>query len=187
MKILTSRNSEMDTIVDCLVNGVIERLGLATAKRHICNRTLVLALTRLLELLESGSSLCSRLLRYPNDTTNDVAHGSTTVASEDFHSNDVRRLGDTVLARRNCAGAVCTVTVGVLINIILRNGSTPARTTLELNMVDVDTGVDDVNVNTLATMGIVFILFERAEGQFGPVRYPCETLYGELVRMASRQ
>ena len=70
-----------------------------------------------------------------------------------------------------------TVSVVVLINIVRRYGSTPDRTTLEFDVCDMNAGIDDVDVNTLAALGIVFVLLEGAEAEFGTVTDARKTLF----------
>jgi hypothetical protein len=60
---------------------------------------------------------------------------------------------------------VRTVTVAILIDIISRDGLPPGGTTLELDMVDIDTRVNDIGVNTLPTLGVILVTREGAEGQ----------------------
>jgi hypothetical protein len=50
------------------------------------------------------------------------------------------------------------------------DGLAPRRTTLEVDVVDVGTGVDDVDVNALATVLGVEVLVEGAEAQAVTVR-----------------
>jgi len=47
-------------------------------------------------------------------------------------------------------------------------------------VVDIDTSVDDVDINTLATIGVIFVLGESAEGEFGAMADACETLKKRL-------
>ena len=79
-------------------------------------------------------------------------------------------LGDTVLLAGNSARAVCSVSVAILIGIALRDGLAPRRTTLKVDVVNVGTGVDDVDVNALATVLGVEVLVKGAEAQAVTVR-----------------
>jgi hypothetical protein len=74
-------------------------------------------------------------------------------------------LGDTVLLAGNSTRAVCSVSVAILIEITIGDSLAPRRTTLEVDVVDVGTGVDDVDVNALATILGVEVLVEGAEAQ----------------------
>ena len=75
----------------------------------------------------------------------------------------VDSLGNTVLAGTNGTGAVGPVIVPVAADVILRDGLSPGGTTLELDVVHVDTSIDDVDVDALATGRIVFIASECSE------------------------
>ena len=59
-----------------------------------------------------------------------------------------------------------TVTVAVLINIVLRNGSAPLRTALKFFVANVDTSVDDVNINTFTTLVVEKVPGEGRECEF---------------------
>lgn len=174
--VVAGGDSEVHTSVNGLVDGVVERPRLASTERHVRDGTLVRGLASLLELLEGGLRLRLRLSSSPDDTTDDIAHGTAAVAAEDLDGNDVRSLGDTVLARSDRASAVGTVAVAILIDVVLRNGLAPERATLELDMVDVDAGVDDVNIDALATSRVVLVLGERAECKLRPVTDTSEAL-----------
>lgn len=69
-----------------------------------------------------------------------------------------------------------TVTVAVLINVILRDGLAPGRTALELDVLGVDTSVDDVNINTSTAVRIILVLGERAERKLRAVTYTRKAL-----------
>jgi len=62
-------------------------------------------------------------------------------------------LGDAVLLASNRAGAVGAMAVPILIGIAVRNGLAPFGTALEVDVLGVGAGVDDVYVDTLATVG----------------------------------
>ena len=69
-----------------------------------------------------------------------------------------------------------SVTIVVFVDIIPRNRLAPRRTTFELLVIDIDTSVDDVYIDTLARIGIILILGEGSKGELGPVADACETL-----------
>jgi len=71
---------------------------------------------------------------------------------------------------------VGSVTIVVFVDIIPRNRLAPRRTTFELLVIDIDTSVDDVYIDTLARIGIILILGEGSKGELGPVADACETL-----------
>lgn len=166
----------MHAPVDGGVHSLVKCAGLATSEGHVRYGALVRGLACLTELLLGCVILLLGCLCGPDDTANDVGHGSGTVRAENLHSDDVCRLGNTVFAAGNGTRAVGTVTVAVLIDIVLGHGVAPERTALELNMVDVDTGVNDVNVNTLTTPLVEEVLGEGGESETVTVGDTSETL-----------
>lgn len=87
--------------------------------------------------------------------------------------------GNPILARGNRAGAVTTMSIAVYIYVVYGNGLSPERTTLKLFMIEVDTGIDDIDINAFSTIRIKFILGKSAESQFGTMTDPCEALIRE--------
>ena len=69
-----------------------------------------------------------------------------------------------------------SVTIVVLVDIILGNRLAPRRSTFELIMSNIDASIDDVDIDTLARIGIILVLGESSEGKLGPVADACETL-----------
>jgi hypothetical protein len=55
------------------------------------------------------------------------------------------------------------MTIAILISVAGRNGFSPVGATLEINMVNIGAGVDDINIDTLTAMGLMDILVERAK------------------------
>ena len=159
-----------------LVNSIVESLGLATTKRHVGDGALVGGPASLGELGLSNLLLLVSSISSPSDTTNDVGHGATAVGAQDLDSDEVGLLRDTVLAGSDCASAVRTMTVAVLILIVVGNSLAPGRAALELDVVDVDTGVDHVDIDALTTFTIVHVLGEGGESELGPVADPGQTL-----------
>ena len=53
--------------------------------------------------------------------------------------------------------------VPVAADVILRDGLSPGGTTLEIDVVHVDTSIDDVDVHALAIGRIVFVASECSE------------------------
>ena len=65
--------------------------------------------------------------------------------------------------------------VSVLMNMVLRNGLAPGRAGLELDVVDVDAGIDNVCVNALAIFRFVLVESEGSEAETLAVRNtPCK-------------
>ena len=54
----------------------------------------------------------------------------------------------TALAGTNSAGAMGTMAATILVDVILRDGDSPGSTTFKLDVVGVDTSIDDVHINT---------------------------------------
>jgi hypothetical protein len=74
------------------------------------------------------------------------------------------------------------MSVAILINVILRNCLSPCGTSLELDVVDVDTSVDNVDVNTFTRDLVVGVFRERGEAEPLPVADTCKTLIAEMKR-----
>lgn len=174
--VITGSDCEMKTGVDSTVDGLVESSGLSSTKRHVGDGALVLRRAGSLELSESSGSLLHSGIGSENNTGDDIGHGAGAVGTEDLDSDDVSCLSNSVLPGSDGTGTVSTVTVVVLINIVLWDGLAPGRTTLELSMVDVDTGVDDVDVDALTTVGGVLVASESTESKPGAVADTCETL-----------
>jgi hypothetical protein len=159
--VVTGGNGEVDTSIDGSVNSLVEERRLAATQAHVGSRALeALSLALLCDADLLGVGLGGVL-----DTLDDIGHGAGAVGAEDLDGLDVGLLGDTVLLASNSARAVCSVSVAILVGITLGDGLSPRRTTLEVDVVDVGTGVDDVDVNTLATVLGVEVLVEGAETQ----------------------
>ena len=75
------------------------------------------------------------------------------------------------------------MTVAVLIGIAVGDGLAPVSTALEVNVLVVCTGVDDVDIDTLTTVGRVEVLVPRAEAQGVAVRDTGKTPWGVLLRL----
>lgn len=169
--VVTGSNGEVDTRADGSVDSSIESLGLATTERHVGDRaleSLALAILGLLHLIDmaGGSKL---------DTLDDIGHGARSVGSENLDSVDVSLLGNAVLGATDGAGAVSTVTIAILIGIAIGDGLTPLSSALEVDVVDVGTGINDVGIDTLTTVGSVQVLVEGTEVQGISVRDTGET------------
>jgi hypothetical protein len=71
---------------------------------------------------------------------------------------------------------VGSVTIVVLVYIIPGNRLAPRRTTFKFLVINMDTSVNDVDIDTLARIGVKLILGEGSKGELGPVADACETL-----------
>lgn len=117
------------------------------------------------------------------DTLDNIRHGARAVGAQDLDGLDVSLLGNAVLLAGDGAGAVCTVSVSILIGITLRDGLAPGRTTLKVDVLDVGAGVDNVDVNTLTAVLGVQVLVEGAEAQAVTVGDTGETPGGILLSL----
>ena len=106
--------------------------------------------------LGSGKLGCC-LLSSPQKTTDDIGGCTASVGTQDLDSDEICTLGDTVLARADCISAVGPIAVSELVGIVLRNGLAPGCAILELDMVNVNVGVDNVHVNALAVFRFVLV------------------------------
>ncbi len=69
-----------------------------------------------------------------------------------------------------------SVTIVVLVDVILGNRLAPRRTAFELLVMNIDTSVNNVDIDTLARIDIILILGKGSKGEFGSVANACETL-----------
>jgi hypothetical protein len=177
--VVTGGNGKVDTGINSSVDSLVEDSRLATSQTHVGGRTLeALLLTILCGLDSVRVSLSS-----PLDTLDDVGHGARAVRAEDLDGVDVGLLGNTVLLASNSTGAVGAVTVAILIGIAVGDGLAPVGTAFEVDVLDVCTSVDDIDVNTLATIGSIEVLVECAEAQRVAVRDTGKTPGGVLLRL----
>lgn len=159
--VVAGGNSKVQTSVDSGVDGSIERSGLATAQGHVGNR----ALEALALALLGSSNLLNVALSSELDAGNDVGHGTRAVRLEHLDGVNIGLLGDTVLLAGNGTRAVSTVAVAVDILITLGDGLAPVGTAVEIDVVDVGAGVNNVGINTLTTLLGVQVLVEGTEVQ----------------------
>jgi len=74
-----------------------------------------------------------------------------------------------------------SVAIAVNIRIILRDGLAPACSALKVNMVNVGSGINDIDVNTLATVGGIQILVICAEAKSLAVRNASKTPWSRVL------
>ena len=72
-------------------------------------------------------------------------------------------LGNTVFLAGDGAGAVSAVSVSILVLIAVGNSLAPFGAALKVNVVDVGAGVNNVDIDTLATLTVIQVLVEAAE------------------------
>ena len=69
------------------------------------------------------------------------------------------------------------MSVAINVQIVLGNGLSPEGAALEFSVVDVDTGIDDVDIDALTAVLVILILGEGAEAELLAVTDPRKTLY----------
>lgn len=174
--VVTRSNGEVKTSLNTSVNSILKGLGLATTETHVGNaalESLNLAVLGILGLLDV--SLDGIL-----DTRNDIGHGARAARPEDLDGIEVGLLGNTILLTSHGSGAVSSVTIAIEIFVVGRDCLAPSGTALKVNVVNVDTSVNGVGVNTLTTLGGIEVLVEVAEGQAITVRDTSQTPGGVL-------
>ena len=70
-----------------------------------------------------------------------------------------------------------TVAVVVFIYVVQRDGLSPGCPAFELLMEDVDSSINDIDINTLASGLFKLVLAESTKAELGTVTDPGETLY----------
>lgn len=161
--VVAGSDGEMHARIDSPVDSIVQSEGLATTQRHVGHGTLVLGLSGRGILSLGSSELVGSLFSSPQNTANNIGHSTTSVGTQNLDSNQIDSLGNAELARTNGTGAVGSVTVSVIVDVILRDGLSPRGTSLKFDMLDVDTGIDDVDIDALATARVVFIESESSE------------------------
>lgn len=175
--VITSSDGEVDASIDSGVDSKVERGRFATAQAHVGSGALEALLLAVLGSLDGlAVSLCGVL-----DTLDDVGHGAGAVGAENLDSVDVGLLGDTVLLASNSAGAVGAVTVAILVGITVGDGLAPVSTILEVDVLDVGAGIDDVNIDTLTSVGGVEVFVPGTEAQRVAVGDTGKTPWGVLL------
>jgi hypothetical protein len=175
--VVTGGNGEVDAGVDGSVDGEVKSGRLATTKRHVGGRALE---ALLLALLGSADGIAVSLSS-PLNTLHDIGHGARAVRAEHLDGVDVGLLGDTVLLASNSARAVSSVAVAILVSVSAGDGLAPVGAALEVDMLVVRAGVDDVNINTLTAVGRVEVLVPGTKAQRVAVRDTCKTPGGVLL------
>lgn len=178
--VVAGGDSEVNTSIDGGVHNSIESLGLATTKRHVGDgalEALALAILGSLNLLSVGSGS-------PLNTLDNVGHGTGAVGAKNLDGVDVGLLGDTVLLASDGAGAVSAVTVAISILVTRGDGLSPLGTALEVDVVDVGAGVDNVGINTFTSILGVEVLVICAEAKGLAVGDTSQTPGGQLLELA---
>lgn len=152
-------DGKVETSVDGSVNSLVEQVGLATTEGHVGDgalEALALAILGSLDLLlVRGSSKV--------DTSNDIRHCATTIGAENLDCIDVGLLRNTVLLSGDGSRAVCAVAVTILVSITVGDGLAPVSAALEVNVLSVGAGVNDIGVDTLTTVLGIEVFVEGTE------------------------
>lgn len=169
--IVTGSNGKVHANSDSLVNNTVQSDRFAASQAHVSDTSLealsvtLLGLANRLQVAFGG----------PLDTLNDIRHGTRATGSQDLDSVDVGLLGNTVLLASNSTRAVSSVAVAVNVVVTLGNSLSPASTAFKVDVLDVGTGVNDVGIDTLTTIGSVDVLVECAEVELLTVRDTSQT------------
>jgi hypothetical protein len=99
----------------------------------------------------------------PFDTLDNVRHAARTVGTQDLDSDGVSLLGNTITLSGDGTSAVRTVTVTIFIRVTVRDSGTPFGTTIKVDVLDINTGIDDIDLDTLTTLGFIVILAESTK------------------------
>lgn len=175
--VVASGDSKVDASINGRVDSQVESHRLASTQTHVGSAALEalgLALLGSLDLL--GVSLSG-----PLDALDDIGHGSGAVGLEHLDGVDVGLLGNTVLLTSDSARAVGAMSVAINIFIANWDSLSPGSTALEVDVVDVGTGVNDVDINALTAISSVQVLVEGAEAKAVPVRDTSQTPRGVLL------
>lgn len=177
--VVTGGNGKVDAGVYGSVDSKIKSGRLAATKRHVGSR----ALEALLLALLGGADGVAVSLSGPLNTLDDIRHGARAVGAEDLYGVDVGLFGNTILLASNGAGAVGAVAVAILVSVAVGDGLAPVGAALEVDVLVVCASVDDVDVNTLTTVGGVEVLVPVAETQRVAVRDTGKTPGCVLLRL----
>jgi hypothetical protein len=115
------------------------------------------------------------------DTLDDIGHGAGAVGTKNLDSVYVGLLGNTVALASDGTRAVSAVAVAILIGIAVGDGLAPVCATLKVDVLGVGASVDDVDVDTLTTVGGIEVLVPGAEAQRIAVRDTGKTPGGVLL------
>ena len=74
------------------------------------------------------------------------------------------------------------MSVAINVQIVLGNGLSPEGAALEFSVVDVDTGIDDVDIDALTAVLVILILGEGAEAELLAVTDPSKALNSQSQR-----
>ena len=82
--VVVGSNSEVHARLDGLFDGIVQSLRLATTQRHVGDRSLVPCRSSRSVLGLGSSELFSSLVSSPQNTANDISHGTTSIRTQDL-------------------------------------------------------------------------------------------------------
>lgn len=180
--VITGSDGKMNASINGSVDGEIQCDRLATTETHVGGTSLETLLTflrslHLLRVADGG----------PFDTFDDIGHGTGPVRPQHLDGVDVGFLGDTELLARNRTRAVSAVTVSVYVFIVGGDGLSPMCPILKVDVLSVGTSVNDIDVNTLATIGTVEVFVEGSKAKAVTVGYSGQAPRSVLLSLPSLQ
>lgn len=177
--IIARSHGKVETSVHSSVHGQVESDGFTSSKTHVSHAALELLVFAGL----GGSDLVGVGAGGPLNTFDNIRHGARPAGSQNLDSVDVGFFGHTEFLASDGAGAVSAVAVAILIDVILRNCLAPVSTSLEVNMVNIGAGVDDIGVDAFATLVGVEVFVEGAEAERLAVRDTGQSPWSVLLNV----
>jgi len=105
------------------------------------------------------------------NSRDDASNGSASVGSQHLDGDEGNLLGNTVELASNSAGYVSAVAVAI--NVLSIDGESPGGTAFEVNVVDLDTGINHIGIDTLTSRGgVVVVTIEVKENLADAVKVP---------------
>jgi hypothetical protein len=160
--VVTGSDSEVDTSVNGSIYREVEGDRLPATETHIRRTSfetfLTLAFLRGLDFVDVGE-------RCPLNALDHVGHCSRAIRLQDFDSVDVGLLRYTIFLPSNGTRAVSAMAIIVNVLLARRYSLSPVRPTLEIDMIDVGTGVNDIDIDTFAAISGVKVLVEVAKAK----------------------
>jgi len=129
---VTGGNGEEDASLDGRIHGVVESSAKASSEGHVGNSGPAVLLIR------------SDVI----DTSNHTSVGSRTIAAKDLDADEGNVFSDTVGSSANCSSDVGTVSIAIGVLSIAGKVGTEDGSSTEINVLDVDAGVDDEGINS---------------------------------------
>lgn len=158
--VIASSDGKVNANINSCVDSLVKGRRLATTQAHV-GRAALEALTSLTFL--SGLDGRQMSLGGNVNTLDDIRHGAGTVGPQDLDSFDMGLLRNAVLLAGRGTGAVSSVAIAIFIRIVCRDSLAPCCTALEVDVINVSARVDNVDIDTLATISCIQVLVEGTE------------------------